>query len=62
MVADGLEGGVQGVVGGLCLVPGQTWMHRADRDGEQACEAQHLGFDCGFGDAPLIHAHVASNA
>jgi hypothetical protein len=62
MVAQGLEGGVQGVVGGLCLVPGQARMHGTDRDRDQACEAQHLGFDCGFGDAPLIHAHVASNA
>jgi hypothetical protein len=64
MVAHGLEGIVQGEVGSLCLVPGDARMHGggAGRDGEQGCEAQHLGFDCGFGDAPLIHAHVGSNA
>jgi hypothetical protein len=43
-------------------VPGHARMHGAGVDGEQGCEAQHLGFDCGFSDAPLLRAHSGSNA
>jgi hypothetical protein len=64
MRADGLERVVQREVGRLCLVPGEGGgcAAAAGGFGEKGCEAQHLGFDGGFGDPPLLGAHAPSNA
>jgi hypothetical protein len=53
---NGLQSALQGNVRSLELMPRHAGVCgcRSGRDGEKGCEAQHLGFNCGHGDAPLI--------
>jgi hypothetical protein len=39
MIGHGVEGGVQGEVGGFCFLLGDARMHGPGRDGEQGGEA-----------------------
>jgi hypothetical protein len=59
---NGLQSALQGHVRSFYLVPSHACMRggRCGRDGEKGGKPQHLGFDSGLGDAPLIHDHVES--